>query len=316
MLKSKNTMDKLSALAILTLAFLTAGGSAHAAIFDMTRIDGDLHIGDTVQVPVYINPQNDQVSVIGLHLRFSREILWAKSFTFSPGWVAVPGEDYNFIDNGRGVLLGTAGFGDHIVSRTLLGTLEFIAIGDGTTELQADSDSFILDPQNQAILQNSPSVAITVAQTTTSSPLQLFDIKADLERSILQTLNELVARVTFENFGKIPTPVDIEFLVTDSNQRIVDSLSGNTIVETEAVFTQRFDKLILPAGDYMIHVSTRYNANIEDHFDLPFSVKPEKQTFWRAGALLALILCAALLVWRREKVGLLIIKLKKYVSEK
>ena len=112
-------------------------------------------------------------------------------------------------------------------------------------------------------------------------PEQLFDIALSLDEPTIASAKELIARLTFENFGQEPTPVDVTFVVLDATGEEVYRDEGtreDITVETEAVLTKTFDDLALYSGTYTLLVQTRYDVDVVDEFTVAFTVTPLGET--------------------------------------
>ena len=113
-------------------------------------------------------------------------------------------------------------------------------------------------------------------------PPQLFDIDVSLERAVINSIADLVAKVHLSSYGYVPTPVEITTVVRDYNGEIVFQTQGETIVETENIYTQLFPEIALPAGTYTIHITTQYHMDmalrnvasvpVQDSFEVPFTI--------------------------------------------
>ena len=112
------------------------------------------------------------------------------------------------------------------------------------------------------------------------SKFQLFDIKFELDRKVIEKAEDLIARVTFESFGSEPTPVNVLFTFLDENGKEVYSEEDNAIVETEKVLTKEFSYLVLGEGDYTLVLTTLYNVDVEDEFREKFTIKGERNYEW------------------------------------
>lgn len=276
-----------------------------AASFEFTQSQSSSMIGDTIRVSVYIDAKDEPVSIAGVRIKFPRELLWAKSFTVAPGWLMAPGEEYNSIDNGRGIAHATAGFEGGVSGRTLFGTLEFVAVSFGTAEVRIAPDSMLLNAQNEnrAVNSNSPMSRIAIApfESALELPTQLFDIRLELEDLVLSPREPITLRAHFNSFGIIPTPVDMFFTITDESGKIFTAYHENLVVETDAVFTKRFEPIDLQPGMYEMHMSTRYNVNVEDYFHASFRVHRPIGPYYLFGGALAFIALLGLLVINRQK---------------
>lgn len=267
---------------------------AHGASFEFVVSEPAVYAGDTIHISVYINTPESSTLVAQSDLSFSEKMLWVQSFTPAPGWLPVVGEEYQHLDNGRGALRRTAGFEGSVSGRVLFGTILGIARGDGVGLLTVNDQSFILDDNNKNILRESLPAeweVTTVVSGTNDVPLELFDISIGLEEPAITVESPIIARVFFQSFGRVPTPVDMFFTITDEYGTVVASSEEHIVVETEAVFTKRFEGLGLSRGDYILHVVTRYNAGVEDSFTKPFSVVLSKRVWWTFGAVGIGVVC-------------------------
>lgn len=291
----------LIAIVILCVPVVTSAASFEFEKSSPTRL------GDTIRVPVYIDAGDESVSIALLRVKFSREMLWAKSFIPAPGWLTVPGEEYNVIDNGRGSVRAGGGFGGGVNGRVLFGTLEFVAVGSGITDVIIETDSTLLNLRNKNIATglNTPTPRIVIAslERTPVAPTQLFDIGFQLERQIFSPEEPITLRAHFNSFGTIPTPVDMFFTVTDESGKIFATSDENLVVETDALFTKRLEHLDLPPGDYDIHMHTRYNVQVEDDFHVSFSVRRQSPPFLIVFSAIFVALFGLLIISKRHNYG-------------
>ncbi|MCH7850118.1 MAG: carboxypeptidase regulatory-like domain-containing protein [Nanoarchaeota archaeon] len=106
-------------------------------------------------------------------------------------------------------------------------------------------------------------------------PERLFDIKLELENSLIKSFDELVVIATFENFGTEPTPVTLLFTILNKNGEEVHSEEHTIIVETEEVFRRSFADvdIDLPNGKYTFILTTLYNVIVVDEFRQEFEIE-------------------------------------------
>lgn len=286
---------------IATIILSCAPATLFAASFELGQPLSTVAEGDTVRVPVYVDAESELAVIVDARIQFPRELLWAKSFMVAPGWLAVPGAEYNYIDNGRGAAHATAGFEGGISEQALFGTLEFIVISAGVAEVRVLDDSLISNVENGDILAEEK-MAIAVIEISAlgsagSVPPRLFDIGLKLASDKIKIPEPLIAHVVFQSFGAVPTPVDIFFLVTDKTGKILASSEESLVVETEAVFTKEFEDLALPPGNYTFHAHTRYNTDVEDDFYASFSVRSKFSWWWVVSGTMAALVAAILLLF-------------------
>ncbi len=157
-------------------------------------------------------------------------------------------------------------------------------------------------------------------------PEELFDIRMDLEDTLIDFASELTAVVTYESFGLIPTPVNLTFEVFDSDGNLVYSKLGYIVVTTEEVVRYTFDDLNLPDGEYEFVFTTLYNvdtqgghenlrAGVTDEFRQKFTVGDFRDCelfgfdfgrfifcwYWWVLAIFVVGLIAWFVLWRRKK---------------
>ncbi len=138
---------------------------------------------------------------------------------------------------------------------------------------------------------------------------QLFDISLELDDNTIDDIKELVARVIFESFGTEPTPVDMTFVVVSEEDGEMYRVLADTVVETEAVYTQTFENVEIDFSDgkYTLVLTTLYNVDVEDEFKADFwiGIKPP---IWRSiwfwvgiGGLLTTIIVIVVIKKRKKK---------------
>lgn len=136
------------------------------------------------------------------------------------------------------------------------------------------------------------------------SPYQLFDIKLELEDSLITDKEKLVTRVIFESFGTEPTPVDIEFIFLDESGEEVYREKDYIIVETEKVLTKEFEGFRFEKGEYTLVLKTLYNVDVEDEFRRKFEVKKEEKyrlIAWSSWIIIVFLLGFIFFVLRRQR---------------
>ena len=116
-------------------------------------------------------------------------------------------------------------------------------------------------------------------------PEQLFDINLEIDNSAISSIKDLVARVVFISFGRVPTPVDLTFVILDEEGKEVYRDEGedvDIIVETEAIKRKTFEMAEeLPVGKYTLVLYTLYNVGVFDEFRQDFEIKEEKKSFFK-----------------------------------
>lgn len=142
-------------------------------------------------------------------------------------------------------------------------------------------------------------------------PEQLFDINLEIDDATISDIKELSARVVFVSFGKVPTPVDLTFIIEDefgNSVYIDEGEEVDIVVETEAVKHKKFEGIELPPGKYTLILRTLYNVSVFDEFRQSFEItEEEKIPFWKSWlflliiALVIIIIVYAIYAKNREK---------------
>jgi hypothetical protein len=143
---------------------------------------------------------------------------------------------------------------------------------------------------------------------------KLFDISFFLERVVLSDSDELVAVITFVNFGTVPTEVDLMFVVLDEFGDEVYRGESYSFVKTEEVLRKKFLNLGLPPGEYMFRLGTLYGDDVFDVFEQRFTIRRgffgritsavigwmgSITYFWILFVIIILLLLLLIIVWRR-----------------
>ncbi|MEI9966552.1 MAG: hypothetical protein WDN67_02800 [Candidatus Moraniibacteriota bacterium] len=136
------------------------------------------------------------------------------------------------------------------------------------------------------------------------NPSQLFDIRLLINQPIVPSITDLVAQVTFESFGNVPTPVEMYFMILDSSGNVSWEGVETVTVETTLVFTKNFGDLHQrPDGNYTLRLRTLYNNGVEDTFEESFEIRTDKGKawwiLWVIGAFLLILFVLWLLLWKR-----------------
>ena len=107
-------------------------------------------------------------------------------------------------------------------------------------------------------------------------PEQLLDVKLEIEDKELYDPAELIARITFESFGRDPVLINLTYIILDEIREILFTETGNITVYTEKVLTKKFENLNLDTGKYSLVLKIKYYTNITDEFEQNFEIKREE----------------------------------------
>jgi len=134
---------------------------------------------------------------------------------------------------------------------------------------ERDSEGFVRGTWNITPVDESDSPYKTIFEV----PFGLFDISFNLEDSIIQRKSELSGIVTFQNFGDVPTSVDLTFTILDESGNEIYREKSKITIMTEEVLRWNYNSLEgLPKGGYTAVLTTLYYIDISDMFRVGFEV--------------------------------------------
>jgi len=291
-------------------------------------VNGNIHITDSgitgyAWIPNYgwmnMSPTNGGVLVS------STGVLSGYAWSTGLGWVNFSGVSINssgkFVGQATGSGIGTLTFDctncsvstDYRFSSTRTDSSGDISSGGlGALVAPVAPASAAPSPTGQAIEPPTgevPPTEVGVAEGEDVAeaegellPDELFDIRLVIDRRTITSIRDLVARTTFESFGRVPTPVDLTFSIVDAQGNIVYSKKDNVVIQTEGVLVSRFtDVADLPDGEYMLRAHTLYNVDVEDNFEIPFTINAGEKTgfgAWWIWVLVAVFGAGLLILFR------------------
>lgn len=157
------------------LMILAAPALATTSV-SFTPVNVSVRQGQTFTLTIGVNPQGAKNYTAKAELHYTADLLEVKSFTFANGWMPLSQSGYDFTDNTNGVFIKTAGYPGGVSSPVTFGTVSFLAKKSGNGTIALNSNSFVLDANNQNVLAGASvqtAVAISApapAQTTPKTP--------------------------------------------------------------------------------------------------------------------------------------------------
>lgn len=295
------TFKKIIASHILAGALLVAG-SASAAVFRLgDTVPSEVQTGQTVYVPVYVYPEypGEEISVAGISLSFSKKTLWLHSFTLAPEWTRVSDERTTSLSNERGTFVTAAGLRTQVTEPTYLGVLEFIATNEGLATVLFENSSYIFGKNNRSILTDGwlPQASLTVTRGVGILPEQLFDIALAAGKNQYKYGETPSLRLSFQSFGSVPTPVDIEGRVVSEKGEVVFEWKDAIVVETEFAYVKKVAVPKLPSGYYITIVTTHYNGDVTDSWRDTFTVLPHVTPYYVYGSAGVALVIGIATIW-------------------
>ena len=132
--------------------FLLAGSVWGATTISFSPTSIDVEPGESFNLTISLNPQGIRNYTVKTEVNYPADLLEAKSFNFSGGWMALSQSGYDLIDNTNGQLIKTAGYPGGIPTATTFGTITFSAKKAGQGTISLSGNSMALDADNQNIL--------------------------------------------------------------------------------------------------------------------------------------------------------------------
>jgi hypothetical protein len=131
-------------------------------------------------------------------------------------------------------------------------------------------------------------------------PAQLFDITFVVSEGAIYGVSDILAVVTFENFGTEAIRVDLTYTLFDSSNEIIFVDSDSEVVESSKSFVRDFknQNSVIGVGNYRLVLETVYGDNVRDSFVANFEVVEESASFFSGWVLylVGFILFIAILV--------------------
>jgi len=298
--------------------FLIPDVLADTSVF-LSPVNINVVEGEQFELMVGINPAGVNNYTTKIELNYPPDLLEVNSFKMNDSWVSLKQPGYDLINNNEGILIKTGGYPRGVSSGTAFGTATFRAKKTGEGIIEVDGSTFVLDIQNNNVYdKKSVQTYVTIvpvvraeapaetAETETEEiPEQLFDINLEIDKVSITNIKDLISRVIFISFGRVPTPVDLTFNIVNKTGEIVHSQKDQIVVETEGVLIERFKDLDLPLGRYTLVVKTLYNVNVEDEFKVSFEIIEKRKIVetWYVYVLLVLIfiVVASLYFWNIKR---------------
>lgn len=147
-----------------------------ATSVSFTPVNVSVRQGQTFTLTIGVNPQGAKNYTAKAELHYPADLLEVKSFTFANGWTPLSQSGYDLTDNTNGVFIKTAGYPGGVSSPVTFGTVSFLAKKSGNGTIVLNSNSFVLDANNQNVLAGASvqtAVAISApapVQTTPKTP--------------------------------------------------------------------------------------------------------------------------------------------------
>ena len=116
--------------------------------------------------------------------------------------------------------------------------------------------------------------------------LELFDVTVRLARETISSSKDLLAFITFENFGEGTSIADITYTIKNkkTNEEVYSGFDS-IIVQTEEQIVKRFDFLDLPDGSYLLTTKILYGDDQTGSSEQDFEVtdKVDAKLAWPLG---------------------------------
>lgn len=167
----KNASIKNIVIASLIGLSVFIPGLAQAATFVISP-DQAYSVGDTMYIPVAVNPEGTTIYTASLNANFTPDTFTVKSFTINDAWLPLKQPGYDALDNNSGNLIKTGGYPGGISSLTNFGTITGKAMKAGAASFTVNANSIILDSNNANKLTGSRTIAFAI-KPAVSRPVRI-----------------------------------------------------------------------------------------------------------------------------------------------
>lgn len=125
---------------------------AYAASFTLSPGSLELEKGNQYKINLNLSPGEDKVFTVKCDIMFPPELLEVTAFDLASGWMQLPTQGYDLVDNEEGRLIKSGGYPAGISENVLFGTVEFRAKKSAAGKIIIGGESFALDETNENIL--------------------------------------------------------------------------------------------------------------------------------------------------------------------
>lgn len=162
----------LGAFGIMTIATPVLAATS----VSFTPVNVSVRQGQTFNLTIGINPQGVKNYTAKTELHYPADLLEVKSFTFADSWMPLTQLGYDLTDNTNGVFIKTAGYPGGVSSAVTFGTISFLTKKSGNGTIALNSNSFVLDANNQNVLtgtsvQTAVAISAPAPIPTTQEPI-------------------------------------------------------------------------------------------------------------------------------------------------
>lgn len=175
--------------------------------------------------------------------------------------------------------------------------------GSSIKNIDDELEEYINETENVTNLKENKSSGI---------PKQLFDITFKLDKKNIYNSEELESIIIFESFGTELTPVNLTFIILNSNGEERYRANSSISVMTEEIVKWHYDSLNLSVGKYIAILETNYNGvfnEFKQEFEIINKVKIMDRIskivieyrYYVVGILLLLIGILLFLILKKEK---------------
>ena len=164
---------------------------------------------------------------------------------------------------------------------------------------------------------------IFAATSTSLSNQPLLNIAVELNRSEINTINDLSTNVVFLDHGAVSTSVNITFDILNTSGTVVHSEQNYINFDTSKVFDKKFSAVALAPGEYTLRLRALYSSGTIESLNYHFKVLPKtggmdwlSSFSWVLGIFIILII-GVFFAWKKSYViGRIEEDIKKRFSEK
>jgi len=160
-------------------------------------------------------------------------------------------------------------------------------------------------------------VPFPIAKAKEKAPTQPFNLSFSLDNPLIESSDELMARIILEIPNELPTPVNLVFTISRDLGEEVYREKVNVTIVNNVIMDKSFEGLRLPRGRYTLVLDVVYNNDIFGDFKQEFRIGRDSRQItgevvayvgdfknWSLFGFLSIILIAFLIlhrVFRKEE---------------
>lgn len=195
-------MNKIIKFLLMLIIVAVVPVISFAASFSFTPSSGEYTEGQTYNVSVFVEPNEETIYTAKVELKYPADLLEVKLFTFGSNWMSLNQPGYDNIDNVSGVLIKTGGYSGGLSNKMLLGAVSLYAKKTGSATVEVTNNSLILDGNSKNVLSGLPKASFTLVAKPAPTPAPQVKDTAIIKTPVgEEDIEEVVIRESVEEVG-------------------------------------------------------------------------------------------------------------------